>query len=815
MKKGIINPVVNQIRSANYQSPRYSINRSEGTYADSIENMAGSGYNKDSKKLRTLYDDAKGIAIGARPNPETNAKRFWGLYGQQANTKPYQSMQEMSNGMRQKIDELRYGNTNRRITKRAKIEKESYYNTFGGGYDPNVVVTPKKGRPYKGQPDSLPLVAKRANKISKANENTFPENYKNFMQTYENTNADYKKPWDAADAKWNPYLVNEDNRRLQIQYALTNPYADELGNMQPPLLRTWNDPQITSGGTFKKPKKRSWTDQEYSNFLDTAARNYGRNTPSSTYTALPKYQSDDWKMPISIPVVGDSISEREREQAGDLATNPAMMIQQWYPKAAQLSSKILGRYGPKGLKKPAQFFNPKKIGGKVLANVQNYSDLASYASSMAHAGNAINQEMQYQYPTTMATSRTKTKQVYPSTGIPSLPLITSVKEGDAANRKFGDAKTFLDIVQGYMNPSGKKIWPSTIPNPLDPEYKQIRITNPADLINRFDQSNATGDYSESVGRKKLPAKFSDLPLAQQQEYGRFGKPVETRIKPNLLRMITEGLISSLTGQSFVGQSYNKENKNPWEDIDNLFFDQMSHKGMAQGPLTEVYGYSPEGNLKAARVSRPLQPAMNPGQNMAPLYQLPEGYTQPYKIWYENPLAFESLTSKYQREKYGRVPGLSMQPRELTEAQATPSQYIQPRFPEFMMGAQLSFNPQDPKANMAPTYIPESQEDVRNQAYMNLANAVWQAANPRTSTGRGIMPWTSTNDMLSNAARSLFGKSMKPVKKSAIKKSITPTLNAGTKHVIGGFNGKSLAKSMATSKKPVSASSSRHSNKYMK
>jgi hypothetical protein len=807
MKKSIINPVVNQIRSANYQSPRYSMNRSKGTYADSIENMAGSGYNKDSKKLRTLYDDAKGIAIGARPNPETNAKRFWGLYGQQANTKPYQAMQEMSNDMRQKIDELRYGNTNRRITKRAKIEKESYYNTFGGGYDPNVVVTPKKGRPYKGQPDSLPLVTKRANKISKAGENTFPENYKNFMQTYQNLNSDYNKPV----AKWNPTLQNEDYRRLQTQYALGNPWMDERGDVQPPLLRSWNDPQITSGGTFKKPKKRSWTDQEFNNYLDTAARNYGRNTPSSTYTALPKYQSDDWRIPFSNKV----ITERQREQAGDLATNPAMMIQQWYPRAALQSSKILGRYGPKGIKKPAQFFNPKKLGGKALANFQGFTDWGSAASSMAHAGNAINQEMQYQYPTTMATSRTKTKQVYPSTGIPSLPLITSVKEGDAANRKFGDAKTFLDIVSGFMNPEGEKIWPSTIPNPLDPEYKQIRITNPADLLNRFDQSNATGDYSESVGRKKLPAKFSDLPLAQQQEYGRFGKPVETRIKPNLMRMITEGLISSLTGQSFVGQSYNKENKNPWEYLDNLFFDQMSHKGMAQGPLTEVYGYSPEGNLKAARVSRPLQPAMNPGQNMAPLYQFPEGNKQSYKLWYDNPLEFESLASKYQREKYGRVPGLSFQPRELTAEQAAPSQYIQPYFPEFMMGSQLSYNPQDPRANFAPTYIPESQEDVRNQALMNAANAVWQAANPRTKTGKGIMPWTSTNDMLSSAARSLFGKSMKPVKISAVKKSITPTLNAGTKHVIGGFNGKSLSKSMTTSKKPVSASSSRHSNKYMK
>lgn len=165
MKKSLVNPVIHEIRSANPQKPRFSAEstiNSSNKYQNSIDGMAGVGYNRDSNKLRQLQQDASTIATGARPNPEKNEKRFMGLFGNDVFNEPQKTMSSEDLQMRQNSEMLRHGNTNRRFGKSNSVKKSSYENGIAGaGYSGEIVVTPKKGRPYKGQPNSLPLVSKR------------------------------------------------------------------------------------------------------------------------------------------------------------------------------------------------------------------------------------------------------------------------------------------------------------------------------------------------------------------------------------------------------------------------------------------------------------------------------------------------------------------------------------------------------------------------------------------------------------------------------------------------------------------------------
>jgi len=171
MKKSLVNPVIHEIRSANPQKPRFSTEstiNSSNKYQNSIDGMAGVGYNRDSNKLRQLQQDASTIATGARPNPEKNEKRFMGLFGNDVFNEPQKTMSSEDLQMRQNSEMLRHGNTNRRFGKSNSVKKSSYENGIAGaGYSGEIVVTPKKGRPYKGQPNSLPLVSKRQ-KLNKA-----------------------------------------------------------------------------------------------------------------------------------------------------------------------------------------------------------------------------------------------------------------------------------------------------------------------------------------------------------------------------------------------------------------------------------------------------------------------------------------------------------------------------------------------------------------------------------------------------------------------------------------------------------------------
>lgn len=839
MKKGLVNPVLNTIRSANQPSTRYSMPIPQNTYMQSIENMAGSGYNKNSKKLRMLYDDAKGIAIGARPNPEQNEKRFWGLYGQQANTKPYQATAEVNNYMRQNIDGLRYGNTNRRIAKSANIRKESYYNTLGGGHDPNIVVQPKKGRPYKGQPDSLPLIAKRERRYS-------PDGGKKVRDRIFQNYADQYGMFVNDEG-----VVEVDKNAFP--YSKYGKHLEQFG---------YSKPQTIVGGTFKKPIKRDLSAEETTSLqmqpIWNTVPEYEQNAFIPQYTKLPKvglkaprawYDPRKYIKPYEIargvsefataPSVafsaGAAFSPQIQEgltRAGKAGLKGALNFAQTYApqifeQAAAGGKKAL-EYAGYSDKIAPYLKNPKvksaievasknvKIPAKVLAGSAALTDAAAAASSAFWYKAAQAVENAYNYPTTI--DYTNPPQ--------NTPMVVSEKTGEAANRKSGNLVNFLNLLSNatsvsqianylpanisnyiqsrnvapdkqiarnalsYMPLSDKaktKMTEMRLPKKLSPDPKN---TQEPQFLNWLDQNSVLGDASEFEGRKRLPPKFSDLPLREQQEYARFGKPVETRIKPSRIRAGAEGAVSALTGQILIPGSFNQNiDGDAGKTLDYWFLDQGAHRGAAQGPTTEVYGYDKNGNLKALRVSRPLTDSENePGKNMAPFVNIPAGNRK----WNNNALSDENLYGKYLRENYGEdfygnyIPQTVSQTDDVYDAyinnRPLKSGYYDDYSQDLMYGAQLTPSIE----NMSPTYIPETEQETRAQQLERLADMRQQ--------NRFYKP---------------LGKSMK--------KSIAPMKNATNNNVVGGLHAKSLAKSMLKNKtlSPSLHTSLKHSNKYAK
>lgn len=818
----------------------------------SIAHMAGSGYNKDSKKLRMLYDDAKGIAIGARPNPEQNKKRFWGLYGQQANTKPYQAIAEMNNDMRRSVDELRYGNTNRRISKNKTLKKESYFNTLGGGYDPNIVVQPKKGRPYKGQPDSLPLISKNL-KIKKE-EKTPAEIWKDRFK---------RNIWDltATSTSENEEVI-ADPRTKMGQWV--NEYGYEI-------------PKTIVGGTLKNPQYKELTRNQYKNLILDAADNMIPNydqwkyvpkyteLPKSTANPLKPSKSTSFPKPVRQKSVFDPSRYMPQNPAAQAATmflgHPALATSvglSMAPEAQELAG-VAGKAAIRGANIFANKFAPSiveqisgigktgldymgyadkiapyikkpavrraianagkavKIPAKVAASSNAYVDLLSGASSAYWNNLAESTENMYNYPTTIGLATGE-----------NIPLVVSEKTGEAANRKSGNLSNInndiLNSWTDYINnikSNEKSKFAATratiegrggpavgaisgasryIPNkPYDPLPANL---NP---LNWLDQNNIIGEASELEGRKRLPPKFSDLPLREQQEYARFGLPTETRLKPSKLRAAAEGVISAYTGQMIVPGSFNQNVDNDTgKTLDYWFLDQMANRGMAQGPLTEVYGYDKNGDLKAMRVSRPLNRNTEPGKNMAPFVQVPFGY----KKWVNSGTQDEDLYSRYLRENHGEDFYGNKIPKDFP----IEAGYYPVGNGDFMTGVQLSVMRPDtigssgdysPYAavNLSPTYVSETEKDAKSQEFERFLQTYY---NPIDSQyGK------STFYPDSQASPSRIGKGMK--------KSITPMRSSGTNHVVGGLHAKSLTKSMLKNKtlNPSSNTSLKHSNKYSK
>lgn len=169
LKKGLVNPTLHEIRQANPTRTRQPIKYGTSTYAQSVAGMAGSGRNRNSDKLRQLMEDASTLSTGGRPNPEHNAKRFYGLFGQSAINEPQKSMSKLQLQQRQIKQDLREGHANRRMAKSSSLKKGSYGNVFvsGAAVDPMMIVQPKKGRRFKGQTMGMTLVSKSAKTLRK------------------------------------------------------------------------------------------------------------------------------------------------------------------------------------------------------------------------------------------------------------------------------------------------------------------------------------------------------------------------------------------------------------------------------------------------------------------------------------------------------------------------------------------------------------------------------------------------------------------------------------------------------------------------
>jgi hypothetical protein len=168
LKKGLVNPVLHEIRQANPAPTRRSIKYAPSSYSDSVQGMTGQGRQRNSNELRQLRENASTLATGGRPNPEHNAKRFHGMFGVSAINEPQKSMTKLQLAQREINQSMRSGQSNRRIAK-SSITKGSYSNSFvsGSAVDPNMIVQPKKGRRFKGQTMGMTLVSKRAKSLSK------------------------------------------------------------------------------------------------------------------------------------------------------------------------------------------------------------------------------------------------------------------------------------------------------------------------------------------------------------------------------------------------------------------------------------------------------------------------------------------------------------------------------------------------------------------------------------------------------------------------------------------------------------------------
>jgi hypothetical protein len=811
MRKGIVNPTLHAIRSASYQSPRYSVTKPEGTYSDSVENMSGSGYNKNSKKLRELYDDARGIAIGARPNPEQNTKRFWGLYGQQANTAPYQSTKEMNNAMRLDIDKLRYGNTNRRISKSASVKKNTYYNTLGGGYDPNTVVTPKKGRPFKGQSDSLPLVSKRASSIKK--DGTTPD-YVNYRSPRK-SKIEVQNPVD----RWNEAYLN--------LFGAYDSQGKKIGENKVDAWRKKYGHNRYRMGTSIPGKKfgvlRPLTEEEGATLGYTLVDNFTNSEinkqPQSSlaYAYAPK-KSIENKSPIA----------RTLGPIAPIAFDPIFMGGITVPATIAAAEKYIPAYQklPKTIKTPLRF------AGKVIGAADAVN--AAQASMYFSAANAL--ENKYNYPTTM-----NYKQ---DTSVPTSarPNVVSEKFGQDANQMIG-TQTATGLLGGALNnflinPLKQKLWNTADlfgvgdafrrPNvsPYLPFSTQNKLKNLNAYANSIVQNTKKipadlNPFPETKRRPTYPAEFSELPLRTQQELARFGKPYETRIKPSRLRTALELPVQAYTGQMMDPTSFNSDYASDpsflnrmSSMLDYYYGFQGSDKGTMQGPQTTVYGYAPEGVLRATRVQRPSRSAgQQQGKNMAPFTQIP-GEIQPVNDWIEgtNEQAGMDLYTRWLNANNRNIQGEYVPNKKVFDSYSSknqnfmdflenaartgmpetgtlnPGYYPSLNDQRFMYGVQLTpFNriTGEPNIeNMSPYYVQESPEETTMQQLERIADMRQQ-----------------------NQFYKPLGKRMK--------KSISSNSHAKTKNSVAEIEAKSSSATLNAKKNTHSTTSLRHSNKYSK
>jgi hypothetical protein len=480
MKKGLVNPVIHEIRSARPNATRVPVKHSYNTYAQSIDGMAGTGYNRNENKLRQLQNDAKGMSIGGRPNPEKNEKRFYGLYGTNAVNEPQKAMTSMQRKMRENNEILRHGNANRRIGKSQSLfQKEAYANALGGsGIANDMVVAPKKGRRFKGQTEGLSIVNKSMQK-----------NYRRLRKEEQPTpipEKDSTKPpeppqppkqqglgfWADALSNKRKGLPGMENMSAEDRKS----YNDAVANATPLNLAG----QVV--GSFFYPQNATrW-------YHYTAPLNMNSNIAMGL--AGPAKRLWNGKLsPVTKPI-----------------TNAVV-------RGAELGAKI----APKTAATVARVAKPA---GKALAGFVPFTDAYSVATSLLNFSDANTKEQSYGGKTNVAYN----KPIPQAYMVPR--AVSDVTFDDTGQEKLDEdkIKQYKDTFTSFVGADNKI-------NPYDQTAlvvdKNDPYTNPASsnnaAVNSLIAGGGTGFAAlRNQGESAKLTPYDKLSRRQREEYGRFG-----------------------------------------------------------------------------------------------------------------------------------------------------------------------------------------------------------------------------------------------------------------------------------------------------
>jgi hypothetical protein len=182
---------------------------------------------------------------------------------------------------------------------------------------------------------------------------------------------------------------------------------------------------------------------------------------------------------------------------------------------------------------------------------------------------------------------------------------------------------------------------------------------------------------------KINTKFEDLPYHRQLEEQLYGRPIETRRTPDWLEIIGQAIVQPYSGQ-FIFPKGKDLNSGDWDlraELQNVFGDVGSNYGMQEGVLSNVTGWTKDGQRRRTNIYRE-EPLNGNRQSLTPYS------TNPYSPYsqtkndakllhgiggYQSPNSFYS--DNYNTNDYTYKP-------ELHENDMTPGK-------EWMVGAALS------------------------------------------------------------------------------------------------------------------------------
>jgi hypothetical protein len=655
-KNNLPNPTLHEIRAANPTATRMAIPKNAQSYAKTIERMAGVGYNRKREVNTLLEMQTKGNRIGGRVHPDTNTNRFGNL---PINRMAVRQNKYLNPDIEQVQETLRTGNANRR-----NIAKSRYVNGIAGkGFEGENLVIPKRGRPYKGQPNSLPLISKvhkkNNNRIQK-NEYGFgppppPKNTQNNISPYYDIYREMYNPnIPGAKKKINPQLASE---KEQAKHPLT--FLSNLGAiigtqaLVVPKLENYGKQLLRQKGLIKpivegvktnKPllgKVANWivpsfgvTEAAIS--APTLADIFRSNLNEIQYNTI-------LNQPKGINQYAENIVNPETIRQGKETQLPLFM------RRSLDENNFENNYKDFNDAYTAYLNSPLYYGGKTYANIAaNLYELMS--SPMIPVGSSG-------YGNPVASLLRSSPEFLGAVGIGFIPALNG-------------------LINGIQELSLRGM--SGIP-------KKGRVRGSAtdnSLLTDILYGN-TNPVHESTFANTNPVHFKDLPMRQQQEVGRFAFPTQQRLKPTYDLAIQE-LIDGL----FTGNAYQQ---NPLPDNSTLgklrqsFGSKGINSAMADHIVSQVKGWNKSGDMQDLLTTT----AYNNGTYGAyPLYQ-DKTYVKPayitddksYRTKYKNMLnPDQSRYFNYNYDDSDKIQ-LSNAFNNILDKN------------EFMVGAQISGNPQ--------------------------------------------------------------------------------------------------------------------------